>query len=89
MGRFGAVSRTGAWLVVGLATGLAASSPASAYTSKVESACRSDYSRFCSAYGVGTSALRNCMESNGRNLSQRCVDALVKEGIIDRRRLRR
>ena len=65
------------------------SSSAVAYTSKVEDYCRADYFKFCSAYSVGSSALKNCMESNARNISQRCVDAMLKEGIIDRRKIRR
>lgn len=78
---------TGMALVAGLLA--STSGAAQAYTNKVESACRNDYFRFCSAYSVGSSALKNCMESNARNISPRCVDALVKEGMIDRRRVRR
>ncbi len=75
--------------VLAAASVLAWLGPAAAYTGKVEDSCKNDYFRFCSSYSVGSSALRSCMESNARNISRRCVEAMVKEGIIDPRRVRR
>ncbi len=68
---------------------LTAASPATAYTAKVETACRGDYFQFCPAYPVGSASLRLCMESKSRELSRSCKQALIDAGYVDRRRLKR
>ena len=55
---------------------------ASAYSSRVKSACKSDFYRFCPAYSVGSSQLRACMRSAGGNVSRRCIDALADSGEV-------
>lgn len=87
--RTGMIWLCGAKVVLAAALVLLPISGAGAYTRTVEDSCKNDYFRFCSAYSVGSSALRSCMESNARNISRRCVEAMVKEGIIDPRRVRR
>lgn len=79
-------------LVIPIVTTIAvvgAAAPAGAVSSKVENACRDDYFRHCSAYAVGSTSLRNCMQSKANQLSRSCINALVDAGYIDRRRLRR
>lgn len=66
-------------------------SQAYAVSPAVRIACLSDYLSYCSAYSVGSQALRNCMSANGANLSKTCVNALVAAGEVsaaevDRRR---
>jgi len=56
---------------------------------KVQNACVSDYNRFCPSYKVGSTKLRQCMRSHGKRLSDRCLRALVDDGQISRRVLRR
>lgn len=59
--------------------------PASAYSGRVKSACKSDFYRFCPSYKVGSSQLRTCMRSAGGNISRRCIDALANAGEISRK----
>jgi hypothetical protein len=68
---------------------ISAAASASAYSSKVEDACRDDYFRHCSSYPVNSAALRLCMESKSNSLSQTCIRALIDSGMVDRRRLKR
>ena len=69
----------------------AAQAAETAYSKAVQKSCKTDYKKFCGEYGLETAALRNCMDRNGVNLSNGCVNALVKSGEIsqaevDRRR---
>ena len=59
---------------------------ASAVTERVKNSCYNDYTKFCPAYAVGSSALRQCMRSAGRKLSPKCINALVDAGEIKRPR---
>lgn len=83
--------RLGARALLALPLALAAlalpSAEASAYSKKVENACKSDYRTHCPTYKEGTSALRNCMSLAGRrgNLSRRCVNALTDAGLVPRK----
>jgi hypothetical protein len=45
-------------------------------------ACRDDYKKFCSEYGLETSALRSCMDRAGQKLSKQCVRALIQAGEV-------
>ena len=70
-------------LAAGLLAALATS--ASAFNDRVQNNCKGDYLNFCSAHPVGSTGMRRCMEANGRNLSPRCVNALVDAGEIPRK----
>lgn len=75
-------------LAVALAAGLSAvltAGVANAYSSRVKSACRSDFYRFCPSYKLDSPQLRSCMRSAGGNISQRCLDALADAGEIPRK----
>ena len=61
----------------------------SAYSSRVNQSCSGDYHRFCAKYEVGSTKLRRCMDASRRRLSRRCVDALVRAGMVPRRLRRR
>lgn len=77
-------------VVVGSAVGaLFAGGRTEAYTAKVENACRADYFSHCPGYPVGSASLRLCMEAKSKQLSSGCIDALVKAGLVDRRRIAR
>ncbi len=66
-----------------------AASGAQAYSARLNSACESDYYRLCSAYPVGSTSLSRCMEASRRALTQRCIDAMVAEGVVPRKYLKR
>jgi hypothetical protein len=55
---------------------------AGAVSPRVKVACRADYFRYCSAYPVGSEAVRQCMNQMGGRLSGACVQALVDAGEI-------
>lgn len=57
---------------------------ASAVSSKVRSACMSDYLNYCSQHGVNVSKVGRCMRKNGNRLSKRCVRALVSAGYVSK-----
>ena len=72
--------------VLAVATaGLIPASAANAYSDRVNNACKGDYYSFCSGKPVNSTALRRCMEANGRSLSVRCVNALVDAGEVPRK----
>lgn len=77
-----AVSTVAAALLV-----VAVGPAATAYSSRINSACERDYYRFCAAYSIGTPELRSCMLASRRALSRRCIDALIAGGEVPRRYL--
>jgi hypothetical protein len=73
------------------ASDVAAADPASSYSKAVQQFCRADYKKYCGEYGLESTALRSCMDRNGKSLSKACVHALVQDGQVsqaevDRRR---
>lgn len=60
--------------------GIAAAPVAFAYPSKVKSACRGDFKRFCGKYSDNSASLRQCMRASRGQLSGRCFDALKDAG---------
>jgi hypothetical protein len=62
---------------------------AQAYSERVNAACENDYYRLCSAYAVGSTSLNACMEASRKSLTQRCIDALIAEGLVPRKYLTR
>jgi len=75
-------------IIAALALGigaLSAAGAANAYSSRVKSACKSDFYRFCPSYKLDSPALRSCMRSAGGNISSRCLDALADAGEIPRK----
>jgi hypothetical protein len=73
-------------LLIGLIGGL---SQAQAYSQRVNSACEKDYYRLCSAYAIGSTSLSRCIEASRRALTKRCADALIAEGLVPRKYLKR
>ncbi len=65
---------------------LAIASPADAVSSKVRTACKNDYLRFCPNYEPDTTKARQCMRSMGKRLSSKCINALADAGEIKRKR---
>ena len=71
---------------VSLATAvlIAGATAAAAYNEKVQQNCKDDYLSFCSAHPIGSTGMRRCMEANGKQLTKKCVNALVDAGEIPR-----
>jgi hypothetical protein len=46
--------------------------------------CAEAYRKYCSEYGLESTALRNCMDRNGRALPPDCIEALINAGEISR-----
>ena len=53
---------------------------AGSVTERMKRDCKSDYSRYCKKYKLGTEGLRACMSRSIRKVSSRCVAALVDGG---------
>lgn len=65
---------------------LSAFAPAAfAASEKVEANCTDDYFKYCSAHEAGSTAMRRCMEANGKSLSRKCINALVDSGEVPRK----
>jgi hypothetical protein len=79
------VSTVAAFAIVGSAL----VTPASAYSDRVQNNCKGDYLTFCSSHAIGSTGMRQCMESNGKDLSPRCVSALVDAGQIPKKYVRK
>jgi hypothetical protein len=61
-----------------------ASSRAGPITEGEKQFCKDDYKKYCGAYGLGTNALKDCMDKVGHSLSHNCVDALIDAGEVSR-----
>jgi hypothetical protein len=75
-------------IIVALAIGfgaLVAPDDAFAYSARVNSACKTDFYKFCPSYKLDSSQLRDCMRAAGGNISSRCLDALADSGVIPRK----
>ena len=57
---------------------------AHAVSARVQSACASDYFAYCSQHDPDSPGVRKCMRAVGRNLSQRCLGALVAAGEVSK-----
>jgi hypothetical protein len=57
---------------------------ASAASLAVKMACASDYYAHCSKHDPDSPGVRKCMRAVGRNLSQRCLGALVAAGEVSK-----
>ena len=68
-----------------LAAGIAAqTSGAAAISNSVKIACMADYFSYCSQHSPEGSGVRQCMRTNGLNLSKRCLNALVTAGEVSK-----
>jgi hypothetical protein len=87
----GTSQRTGVvWLVaISIAAAISPVAAQTTYPPAVENYCKDDYFRYCSPYGLGTDALRRCMEANGKTLSRNCQQALKDAGYVKSDRLRK
>jgi hypothetical protein len=80
-------------LLGGISLGLACPSLTRAEPSKITEGekqhCAQDYKKFCGEYGLESSALRGCMDRNGRSLSHNCIEALIDAGEVSRSEVER
>ncbi len=75
-----AVALSAAGVVALLAVDATRAAAQQTYPPEVEAQCRDDYFRHCSSYALGSTELRRCMESKGRNLAPNCQQALKDAG---------
>jgi hypothetical protein len=68
---------------------LAGPAQAQSYSKAVQQYCLTDYKKYCGEYGLETSALRSCMDRNGKSLSKSCVRALVQSGEVSQAEVNR
>lgn len=70
-----------AFLVTGFVAGLTVSpNDAAAVSKSVQRKCTGDYKRLCPGYKTDSDALRACMRSQHRAISNSCMNALVDAG---------
>jgi len=75
-----------AWsLLVATFVTVSVTQAAGAVPAKLKRECRSDYKTLCPSYKIGTSKMRSCMRSNGRQLSWGCYQTLKDYGYVKRR----
>ena len=70
-----------AFLTIGLVA-----DAANAVPRKVKRACKGDYKSLCPHYKIGTSRMRACMRSKGRQLSWSCYQSLKDAGYVRSRK---
>jgi uncharacterized membrane protein len=76
-------------LVAAVALGsFAVASQAGAASFAVKMACASDYYAHCSQHDPDSPGVRKCMRSVGKNLSSRCINALVAAGEVPKSKAR-
>jgi hypothetical protein len=61
---------------------LTLASQAGAISLGVKMACASDYYAHCSRHDPDSPGVRKCMRAVGKNLSSRCINALVAAGEV-------
>lgn len=73
--------------ILALAAGLTllASSAHAVVTERLKRACRDEYLTYCSAYEVGSPALKKCMRKSQHAFSDRCLRELVAAGEASKR----
>ena len=80
-------------LLAGLVLLCGQSYPANAEPRKItpeeKRSCAEAYHKYCGEYGLDSTALRDCMDRNGRYLSHRCIDALVDAGEVSKSEVER
>jgi hypothetical protein len=69
--------------------GFACTAQAAPISKAVQQACKSDYRKFCSDYGLETAALRTCMDKAGELLSGECIQALIDAGEVSQAEVQR
>jgi hypothetical protein len=71
-------------MLVGVVVAVATTAEADTqkYSKAVEDNCNQDYKNYCGEYGLGSNALRDCMDRNGEKLKKACVQALVADGHV-------
>jgi hypothetical protein len=57
---------------------------ASAVSSRVQTACASDFMAYCSQHDPDSPGARKCMRANGLKLSQGCLNALIAAGEVSK-----
>ena len=64
-------------------TCFAGAAQAETYSKIVQQNCRNDYKKFCSEYGLESTALRSCMDRAGKalSISGRCAAIAHGKGI--------
>ena len=73
---------------VALGTLAASANQASATSLAVKMACASDYYAHCSQHDPDSPGVRKCMRAVGKNLSSRCINALVAAGEVPKSKAR-
>jgi hypothetical protein len=68
---------------------LTLSTQAGAVSLAVKMACASDYYAHCSQHQPDSPGVRKCMRAVGKNLSSRCINALVAAGEVPQSKARR
>jgi hypothetical protein len=68
---------------------LAGTAQAQSYSKAVQQFCQADYKKYCGEYGLESTALRSCMDRNGKSLSKSCVRALVQSGEVSQAEVNR
>ncbi len=76
-------------LITAAAVAFCAAGSANAYSKKVEKLCEADYNRFCVQYTPGSTEVRRCFESNRKQLSRKCINALVDAGEVPKKYLKK
>ncbi|MCH9765745.1 MAG: hypothetical protein K0U34_07115 [Alphaproteobacteria bacterium] len=76
---------------VAVAAMVIASISAHAVSQRVKNACKNDYYRHCPSHAIGSPQLRTCMTQAGKRkqLSRRCLRALIDTGEVPRKYLKR
>ena len=69
--------------------GYAFSSNAKPITEDEKRFCATAYHKYCGEYGLESSALRLCMDRNGRSLGHNCIEALIDAGEVSRAEVER
>ena len=76
------VYRSGLLIAAVVIACFACAAQAETYSKIVQQSCRDDYKKFCSEYGIESTALRSCMDRAGKALSKACVHALIQSGEV-------
>ena len=68
---------------------LSAAASAGSYSKAVKQSCAADYRKYCSEYGLESTALRVCMDKAGKSLTKSCVKALIASGEVSQAEVNR
>jgi hypothetical protein len=78
------ITATAAQVALAFSALVLCTTAAGAVSTRVQTACASDFMAYCSQHDPDSPGARKCMRANGLKLSQGCLNALIAAGEVSK-----